>query len=104
MSKFTKDVKREVNDVKKEVSKLKNQSFAYELLQEQQKQNKRLFVVVIILCFMLSAISIYTIWLLNDIGYEEVTETTETYDQDIKDTGDINNSKIVNGGDVNDNG
>lgn len=99
MSKFTKDVKNEVNDVKKEVSKLKNQSFAYELLQEQQKQNKRLFVVVIILCFMLSAVGVYTIWLLNDITVVETKETTE-YNQDIDDTGDINNSNIVNSGDV----
>lgn len=89
-----------ISKIEKKVEKVKNekQSLAYEMLQEQKKQNKRFFIVIIVLCVMLASLGIYTIWLLNDIT---VVETTEEYNQDIDDTGDINNSNIVNGGDVN---
>ena len=105
MSNFSKDIKDEVEDIKKKVKKIGNdkQSLAYEMLLDQRKQNKRLFIVIIVLCFMLTGLMCYTIWLLNDIEVVETTETNENYDynQDIDDTGDINNSNIVNGGDIN---
>lgn len=93
-----------LNKIEKKVEKVKNEneSIALSLIRDYKKQNKRLFIVIIILCIMLISLGIYTIWLLNDIGYEEITETTTTeYTQDIDDVGDITESNIVNGGDIN---
>ena len=102
MASFNQDIKEEVAKMKDELDGIKNQSFAFEILRDYKRQNKRFFILNIMLCLMLTGLGVYTIWLLNDIGYEEVTETTTTeYTQDIDDTGNINNSNIVNGGDVN---
>lgn len=101
MSNFTKDIKEEVEDIKKKVKKIGNdkQSLAYEMLVEQRKQNKRLFIIIIILCLMLTGVTIYTIYLLNDITVVETTE--ETYDMSTKDgnnnyVGGDNNGEITN--------
>ncbi len=101
MSNFSNDMKKEVENIKNKVEEIgtEKQSLAYEMLVEQRKQNKRLFIINIILCFMLSGLMCYTIWLLNDITVVETTN--EEYNQDINDTGDINSSNIVNGGDIN---
>ncbi len=103
MSNFSKDIKEEVEDIKTKVKNIgkEKQSLAYEMLQEQKKQNKRLYIIIIVLCIMLAGLGTYTIWLLNDIGVEEVIEETTTYTQDIDDVGDISESNIVNGGDIN---
>lgn len=93
-------LKDDFNEIKCEVEELKSSSIAMDLLKDYKKQNKRLFIIAIILCLMLTGVTCYTIWLLNDITVVETKETTE-YNQDIKDTGDINNSNIVNHGDVN---
>lgn len=90
------DFEKELNKIEDKVEEV---SFAMEILQDYKKQNKRLFIIVIILCIMLASIAGYTIWLLNDIS---VVETSETYSQDVSDIGDMNNSNIVNGGNIND--
>lgn len=102
MSNFSDDMRNEIKDMKKKVKKINDekQSLAYEMVVEQRKQNKRLFVIIVILCFILAGLMCYTIWLLNDIT---VVETSEEYNQDIKDNGDINNTNIVNGGSINGN-
>lgn len=93
-------LKDDFNEIKNEVEELKSSSIAMDLLNDYKKQNKRLFIIIILLCVMLTGIGIYTIWLLNDIT---VVETSEEYNQDIKDNGDINNTNIVNGGSINGN-
>ena len=94
-------LKDDFNEIKNEVEELKSSSIAMDLLNDYKKQNKRLFIIIILLCVMLTGIGIYTIWLLNDIEVVETTETTENYNQDIDNGGNIDNTNIVNGGNVN---
>lgn len=103
MSKFSDDMKSEIKDMKKKVNKIneEKESIALSLLKDYKIQNKRLFIIIILLCVMLTGIGIYTIWLLNDIEVVETTETTENYNQDIDNGGNIDNTNIVNGGNVN---
>ena len=80
--------------VKKEVNELREKSFSYELLQDMKKQNKRMFIIIIVILAMFTALLGYTLYLLNDIG--TIEETTST--QEISDIDTINNSSINNGG------
>lgn len=82
-------------EMKKEVEELKQETFAMELLKDQRKQNKRLFIIWIITFLTLICVTCYTIWLLNDIGVIE--ETTEV----IQDNSDGYNNYIGNDGDIN---
>lgn len=76
--------------VKKELKEVKEKSFALELLQDQRKANKRLFIIWIITFLTLVGVSVYTVYLLNDIGTIETT-------QEIQDVDTIENSNITNG-------
>jgi hypothetical protein len=68
-----------------------------ELLQDQRKQNKRLFIIWIITFLTLIGVTCYTLYLLNDISYvEETTITQENedgYNNYIGNDGDITNGK-----------
>jgi len=84
-------IKDDVLETKKEIEEVKEKSFALELLQDQRKANKRLFIIWIITFLTLVGVSIYTIYLLNDIG------TIETSTQEIQDVNTIENSDVING-------
>ena len=71
-------------------------SFAMELIRDYKKQNKRQFIIIIIILAMWFATIGYLVYVLNDIGVEETT-TTETYTQEISDIETIENSNINNG-------
>lgn len=81
----------EIMEIKKEIEEVKEKSFALELLQDQRKANKRIFIMWIITFIALVGVSIYTVYLLNDIG------TIETTTQEIQDVNTIENSNIKNG-------
>lgn len=81
--------------VKKEINELKEQSFAMELLKDARKTNKRMFIIIIVILAMFTALLGYTLWLLNDIG---TIESNEELTQEISDINTINNSSISNGG------
>lgn len=85
--------------MKRELKEVKNESFAYELLKEQQKQNKRLFIVIIVILAMWFATIGYLVYTLNDIG---TMETTETYDMST-DSGNNNFVGGDNNGDIENN-
>lgn len=87
-------IRDDIMAVKKEIKEMKEQSFAMELLHDARKTNKRMFVIIIVILAMFTALLGYTLWLLNDIG--TIEETTET--QEISDINTINNSSINNGG------
>ena len=72
------DIREEVLEMKKEVKDIQEHSFAMELLKDQKKQNKRQFIIILVILGMFTCLLGYTIWLLNDIGVE--TTTTESYD------------------------
>lgn len=87
----------EIMEVKKELEEVKEKSFALELLQDQRKANKRLFIIWIITFLTLIGVSIYTIYLLNDIGTIETTEVKQDndngYNNYVGNDGDIINGK-----------
>ena len=71
-----------------------------ELLKDQRKQNKRLFIIWIITFLTLIAVTCYTIYLVNDIGTVEETtitqENTDGYNNYIGNDGDITNGEANN--------
>lgn len=86
-------LKDDVLDIKKEFQEVKNQSFAMDLLNDYKKQNRRLFVIIIILIIAFMGLLAYTIYLLNDIGVVETTTEVEQSDAE-------NNNYIGNNGDI----
>lgn len=72
---------------------------ATEMLHILKVQNKRLFIVWLVTFIAFIGMLSYTIYLLNDIGYEEITDTTITQDNEngynnyIGNNGDILNGK-----------
>lgn len=90
-------MKDEVVEMKKEVKNLKEQSLAMELIQDYKKANKRQFIIILLILTMWFCTIGYLVYILNDIGYEEVT--TETYDvtQEVDDVNTINGNVINRG-------
>ena len=94
-----KSEKEEIDNIRNEVHELQEQSLALELLKDYKKQNKRQFVIILVILGMFTCLLGYTIWLLNDIETE--TTTTETYDMDTENgnnnfIGGNNNGNIEN--------
>lgn len=83
------------DDVEKLNEKVEQTSFAYELLSDMKKQNKRLFIIILVILSMWFATIGYLVYILNDIGTIEETTT-----QEISDIETINGS-VVNKGDIN---
>lgn len=101
---FNVDIKEEMTEMKEDIKKLQSESLAYEMLKDSVKASKRKDGIIVLLIVLLACSFIYTVYLLHDIGYEEIAEettTTNEYNQDIDNSGDINNTNIVNGGDIN---
>lgn len=92
-------IKEEVLELEKEVKDIQEHSFAMELLKDQKKQNKRQFIIILVILGMFTCLLGYTIWLLNDISTEETIITqdnTDGYNNYIGNDGDINNGKADN--------
>lgn len=89
----------DIMDIKKEVNELKEQSLAYEILQDSKKANKRMFILlIIVLCMWFTTIG-YLVYILNDIGTVSETITQENsggYNNYIGNDGDITNGKADN--------
>lgn len=84
--------KEEIHSIKQEVHELQEQSLALELLKDYKKQNKRQFIIILVILGMWFATIGYLVYILNDIG-------TETTTQEITDFDTINGN-IVNKGDI----
>lgn len=89
-------IKDDLQEVKKSINEVRQESFAMELLQDMKKQNKRQFIVILVILGMWFATIGYLVYVLNDIG----TTTEETTTQEITDFDTINGN-IVNKGDIN---
>lgn len=76
--------------MKKEVQAVKEQSLAMELIKDYKKQNKRQFVITLVILVMWFLTIGYLVYILNDIGTIETT-------QEIQDVNTIENSNITNG-------
>lgn len=90
-----KSEREEINNIKHEVHELQEQSLALELLKDYKKQNKRQFVIILVILGMFTALLGYTIYLLNDFGVSTETDTI-----DIDNVEEIDNSHIKIGDDV----
>ena len=88
-------IREEVLEMKKEVEEIQEHSFAMELLKDQKKQNRRQFIIILVILGMFTCLLGYTIYLLNDLG---VSTETDTIDIDNVET--IDNSHIKIGDDV----
>ena len=86
-------MREEIEGVKAELDELKHESFAFELLKDQRKQNKRLFIILITVLTMWFATIGYLVYILNDIEYTEETI-------DIQEVETIDGSTIKIGDDV----
>ena len=92
-------IKEEMLEMKKEVEEIQEESFATQILKDYKKQNKRQFIVILVILIMWFATIGYLIYILNDIGVE--TTTTETYDMNTENgnnnfIGGNNNGNIEN--------
>lgn len=91
-------MREEVEELKKEVKEIKEESFAMSMLKDYKKQNKRQFIIILVILSMWFATIGYLVYILNDI---QVVETTETYDMSTEDgnnnfIGGDNNGEITN--------
>lgn len=84
--------------VKKELNELKEQSFAYEILSDYKKSNKRQFIsILVILCMWFATIGAF-VYYINTTGYEETVEYANTDDGGNACVGDnCNNGEIKYG-------
>lgn len=87
--------------VQKEIQELKEQSLAMELIKDYKKQNKRQFVIILVILTMWFATIGYLVYTLNDIGtIDESTTITQDnesgYNNYIGNDGDIVNGKTNN--------
>lgn len=83
------EIKDEVLEMKKEVQEIQEQSFAMELLKEdQKKQNKRQFIIILVILGMWFATVGYLVYVLNDIG-------TETTTQEVTDIDSVDDSEKI---------
>lgn len=90
-----KSEKEEIDNIRNEVHELQEQSLALELLKDYKKQNKRQFVIILVILGMFTCLLGYTIYLLNDFGVSTETDTI-----DIDNVEEIDNSHIKIGDDV----
>ena len=88
-------MKEDLDMAKKELEELKEQSFAMDLLKDYKNQNKRQFIIILVILSMWFATIGYLVYVLNDIGVIE--ETTQEVTQQ-NDSG--NNNFIGNNGDI----
>lgn len=70
-------IREEVLEMKKEVEEIQEHSFAMELLKDQKKQNKRQFIIILVILGMFTCLLGYTIYLLNDFGVSTETDTID---------------------------
>ena len=85
-------IRDDIMAVKREVNELREKGFALELLSDFKKQNKRQFIIILVILGLWFLTIGYLVYVLNDIG------TIETSTQEIEDVETINNSSISNGG------
>lgn len=92
-------INEDIKKAKKDLNDLKEQSLAMEILREQRKSNKRLFIaLIVVLCMWFATIGGF-LYYINTTDYVEITETAEVENQD----GDANAcvGDNCNNGDVN---
>lgn len=87
----------EIMAVKKEIEEVKEKSFAMELISDYKRQNKRQFIVILVILTMWFASIGLFIYYINTTGYEVTTETAETDDSGNACVGNNCNNGVING-------
>lgn len=90
--------KEEIDNIKQEVHELQEHSFAMELLKDQKKQNKRQFIIILVILIMWFASIGLFIYYINTTGYEEITETADSQGEGNACVGDKCNNGEINYG------
>ena len=70
-------LKEDIEKVENKMKKIEEESFAMELLKDQRKQNKRLFIVILVILTMWFATIGIFVYYINTTGYEEIIEKSE---------------------------
>lgn len=91
-------IREEVLEMKKEVEEIQEHSFAMELLKDQKKQNKRQFIIILVILSMWFASIGLFIYYINTTGYEEITETADSQGEGNACVGDKCNNGEINYG------
>lgn len=93
-------LREELTDIKEEVKEVKKETLATDILKDYKNQNKRMFIIIIIILIMWFITIGYLVYVLNDIGTIETTSTqevsqenTDGYNNYIGNNGDITNGK-----------
>lgn len=60
--------KEEIENIKHQVEEIQEESLALELIKDYKKQNKRQFILILVILGMFTCLLGYTLWLMNDIG------------------------------------
>lgn len=71
-------MKEEIEELKKEVQEINQDSFAMEILKDYKKQNKRQFIVILVLAIFWILTVVLFAYYVNTTGYEVITETADT--------------------------
>lgn len=91
-------IREDIEKLEEKTNKLEA-SFALEMLHDYKIQNRRLFTIILVVLALWFVTGMYLIYILNDIGVEEIT-TEESFDV----TQDDGNNNFINGNDNNVNG
>lgn len=94
-------LRTDIMEAKKEIQNLKEQGFAYEILQDYKKANKRLFISLIVVLFMWFATIGAFVYYINTTGYEETVEYANTDDGGNACVGENCNNGEINYGNSN---
>lgn len=87
-------MREDVEVLKKEIEEIKEESTAMEIVRDYKVQNKRLFIIILVILGMWFTTIGYLVYILNDIGTIEETTTQEVTDFDTI------NGNIVNKEDI----
>lgn len=90
----------EIMAVKKELEEVKEKSFAMELISDYKRQNKRQFIVILVILTMWFASIGLFIYYINTTGYEVTTESSEVENDNGNANacvGDNCNNGVING-------
>lgn len=89
-------MREDIENMKKEVEEIKEESTAMEIVRDYKVQNKRLFIIILVILGMWFATIEYLVYVLNDIG---IIEETTTYEQEVSDIDNIGGNVINKGND-----
>lgn len=88
------------NKIDDNAEKIQRNSYALDILKDYKNENKRLFIIVVVILIMWFLTIGYLVYILNDIGtIDETTVTQENengYNNYIGNDGDIINGKANN--------